>query len=259
MSSTVRHALVCGASSGIGRGAALALAGRGLDVTVLARSGEKLRALVPEMLSAGAPAARHLVADHDDRAGLGRAVERLLADRGPVHVLVNNSGGPPPGALLEASDDDFLAAFGRHLLANHLLVRATLPGMREAGWGRIVNVISVSVYEPLPNLGVSNTIRGAVASWAKTLSLELPPGVTVNNVLPGLTATDRLFALVEELAQRTGQSADSIQEAWRAGVPEGRLGRVEELGEVIAFLASDAASYVRGVSLPVDGGRLHGI
>ncbi len=259
MSSPDRHALVCGASSGIGRGAALALAGRGLDVTVLARSEDKLRALVPELLAAGASGARYAVADHDDRAGLGRAVERLLAAHGPVHVLVNNSGGPPPGAILEASDDDFLTAFGRHLLANHLLVRSTLPGMREAGWGRIVNVISISVYEPLPNLGVSNTVRAAVAAWAKTLSRELPPGITVNNVLPGLTATDRLFSLIDQLAEQTGQSADAIRDAWRSGVPEGRIGRVEELGEVIAFLASDAASYVRGVSIPVDGGRLSGI
>lgn len=259
MENPVRHALVCGASSGIGRGAALALAARGADVTVLARSRDKLSALVPELERAGAAGARYVVADHHDRPGLAAAVETLVAEHGPVHVLVNNSGGPPPGPILEATEDDFLAAFGQHLLANHLLVRLTLPGMRAAGWGRIVNVISASVREPLANLGVSNTIRGAVASWAKTLSRELPPGVTVNNVLPGLAATDRLSSLIETLAARSGRAAGELRAEWQAGVPEGRIGRVEELGRVIAFLASDDASYVRGVSLPVDGGRLHGI
>lgn len=254
-----RHALVCGASSGIGRGAALALAGRGARVTVLARSADKLEALVPKLAAAGAPAAQFVVADHDDRVGLAVAVEELLEARGPVHVLVNNSGGPPPGPVLEAAEHDFLVAFGRHLLANHLLVTLVLPGMREAGWGRIVNVISTSVREPIDNLGVSNTIRGAVAAWAKTLSRELPPGVTVNNVLPGLTGTGRLSSLIEQIAEQTGRAPGILRQEWEASVPEGRIAGVEELGNVIAFLASDAASYVRGVSFPVDGGRLRSI
>ena len=259
MHKSERHALVCGASAGIGRAAALALAGQGFRVTALARSEDKLASVVGELLAAGAPEARALVADHSDREGLEAKVRQLLGEAGPVHVLVNNSGGPPPGRLLDATPADFLAAFERHLLANHLLVTLTLPGMREAGWGRIVNVISTSVREPLPNLGVSNTTRGAVASWAKTLSRELPPGVTINNVLPGLTATERLGSLAEKIGEQTGRSTQSVREGWEAAVPEGRIARVEEVAGVIAFLASDAASYVRGVSLPVDGGRLNSI
>ena len=254
-----RHALVCGASAGIGRAAALALAGLGAEVTALARSRGALESLMPELEREGSPRARFVVADHDDRPRLETAVEGLIQRQGPVHVLVNNSGGPPPGPILEAREEDFLAAFGRHLLANHLLVRLTLEGMRQAGYGRIINIISVSVREPLPGLGVSNTTRGAVASWAKTLSRELPPQITINNLLPGFTGTDRLMSLRAKMAEQSGTSEEAIQQRWESMIPEGRIGRPEELGAVIAFLASPAASYVRGVSLPVDGGRLQGI
>ncbi len=259
MSLVSRHALVCGASAGIGRAAAVALAGLGARVTGLARSQEQLETLVPELLAAGAESARYVVADMEDRAVLARTLDGLLRDTGPVHVLVNNTGGPPSGPLLDASEDDFLRAFGRHLLAAHLAVRAVLPGMREAGFGRIVNVISTSVREPIANLGVSNTIRGAMASWSKTLAGELPPGVTVNNVLPGYTRTERLASLATALAAQTGRSEAEIERDWVTGVPEGRLGAPEEIGQAIAFLASPAASYIRGVSLVVDGGRLHAI
>ena len=258
-SSSSRHALVCGASAGIGRATAMALAGQGVKVTALARSRDALETLMPELERAGSPRARFLVADHEDRPRLKTAVEGLIHREGPVQVLINNSGGPPPGPILEAREEDFLRAFGRHLLANHLLVQLTVDGMRRSGYGRVVNVISVSVREPLPGLGVSNTIRGAVASWAKTLSRELPPQITVNNLLPGFTATERLMSLKKQLAEQSGISEDEIEARWRNMIPEGRVGRPEELGAVIAFLASPAASYVRGVSLPVDGGRLSGI
>jgi len=254
-----RHALVCGASAGIGRATALALAAAGSEVTALARSADRLAALVPELLAAGAPSARALVADLDDTAALGAAIDALLATAGPVAILVNNTGGPPPGPLLEADEGAFLATFRRHVLAAHLLVRRLLPGMRALGYGRIINVISLSVREPLPLLGVSNTIRGAMASWAKTLALELPPGITVNNVLPGYTDTERLGALASATAARQGVGIEQIREAWCASIPEGRLGQPDELGAVIAFLASPAAAYVRGVSLPVDGGRLRSL
>ncbi|MEW6741342.1 MAG: SDR family oxidoreductase [Planctomycetota bacterium] len=253
------HALVCGASAGIGRAAAISIARRGAAVTVLARSRRKLEELLPVLREAGAREARFLVADHDNRPALAETVRAFLKDNGPVHVLVNNSGGPPGGPILDAGDEDFLTAFGRHLLANHLLVKLVLPGMREAGWGRIVNIISMTVREPIVGLGVSNTVRGAVASWAKTLSLELPPGITINNVLPGYADTERLAALKESIAARTGVSEAEVERAWIASVPEERLGRPEELGAAVAFLASPEASFVRGVSLLVDGGRTRGI
>jgi 3-oxoacyl-[acyl-carrier protein] reductase len=253
------HALVCGASAGIGRAAALAMASAGAELTLLARSGSTLEAQLPALLEAGAPQARAVVADLDDRPALALVVGELLERHGPVQVLVNNTGGPPPSPLLEADEPAFLAAFGRHVLASHLLVRALLPGMEATGYGRIVNVISLSVREPIPMLGVSNTIRGAMASWSKTLAMELPPGITVNNVLPGYTDTERLTALGQAIATRQGVELADVQAAWCAMVPEGRLGEPAELGAVIAFLASPAAAYLRGTSIPVDGGRLRSI
>ena len=256
---TGKHALVCGASSGIGRATAMALGELGAQVTVLARRRELLDTLVAELEASGAVSPRAVQADLDDRVALGATIDGLLENAGPVHILVNNSGGPPGGPILQASEEAFLQAFGRHTLANHLLVRRCLPGMTEAGYGRIINVISTSVREPIPNLGVSNTIRGSVASWAKTVSGELPPGVTINNVLPGFTDTDRLGSLAKGRADRSGGTTEGVYELWRSQIPEGRLGRPDELASVIAFLASPAASYIRGVSLPVDGGRLRSI
>lgn len=256
---TGRHALVCGASSGIGRATALALASRGARVTALARSLDKLKSLVEELRTAGGEGSGYLVADLDDRGGLERVIREHLAAEGQIKILVNNSGGPKGGPILHATEAEFEVAFGRHVLASHLLVRLVLPGMAEAGFGRIVNVISTSVREPIAGLGVSNTIRGAMASWAKTVSKELPPGVTINNVLPGYTATERLTSLKESTAQRTGRKPAEVEAEWLASIPEGRLAQPEEIAAAIAFLASPAASYVRGVSLAVDGGRLQSI
>ncbi|MEA3190199.1 MAG: 3-oxoacyl-[acyl-carrier protein] reductase [Thermoplasmata archaeon] len=254
-----RHALVCGASQGIGQAAAVALAELGATVTVLARNPAKLASLRPILMQAGATETHMIVADLDDRAGLREAVAAHLEKAGPVHILVNNTGGPHSGALLETKEAEFLHAYGRHLLASHLLVQLVVPGMKEAGYGRIVNVLSTSVREPIPGLGVSNTIRATMASWAKTLSRELPPGVTINSVLPGYTDTERLTELSTTMAARQGKSPKDVAKGWVDVTPEGRLGRPEEIGSVIAFLCSPAASFVRGVVLPVDGGRLNSI
>ncbi len=254
-----RHALVCGASAGIGAAAAVALGSAGASLTLLARRLPQLQATAAAASAAGAPAVRTLVVDLQQLRPLEVAIADLLSTDGPVHILVNNTGGPPPGALLEADGGALLQAFERHLLASHLLVRAVVPGMRTAQYGRIINVISTSVREPLDGLGVSNTIRAAMAGWAKTLSRELPPGITINNVLPGATDTDRLASIRDGKASVSGQTPQQVVDGWLAGIPEGRLGRPEELGAVIAFLASPAAAYVRGVSLPVDGGRLRSI
>jgi 3-oxoacyl-[acyl-carrier protein] reductase len=250
------HALICGASKGIGRGAALAVARLGVKVTVLARSGDLLRDLEGELRRAGARGTRAIVADLDHRDALFAQVESLIRAEGPIHILLNNTGGPAAGPLVEAQEGAFLQAFERHVLVSHGLVRRVLPGMALSGYGRIINVLSSSVREPIPGLGVSNTIRGAMASWSKSLSRELPPSVTINNVLPGKIDTGRLSELKVALAQKAGASPEEIEATWLANIPEGRLGTPEEIGRVIAFLASPAASFVRGVSLPVDGGQL---
>ena len=252
-----RHALVCGGSAGIGRASAEAFARLGVRVTLLARRESLLQAVVSDLESVGNVDVDWRVADLDDRVGLGEVMARLLEDRGPIEILVNNTGGPPAGRLLDATPEDLTVAFGRHVLASLALVKAVLPGMEKAGWGRIVNVISTSVREPIPSLGVSNVIRGAMASWAKTLSRELPPGITINNVLPGYTDTERLQELGTSLADARSVPVADVQEGWIGEVPEGRLGRPEEVAEAVVYLA--CAAYVRGINLVVDGGRLRSI
>lgn len=254
-----RHALVCGASEGIGRATARELALLGADVTVLSRRAPALRAVVDALPCSAAQRHRVLAADVSQRDALCEAIAGLAA-QAPVHILVNNTGGPPGGPALAAGEAEFLDAFGRHLLANHALVQSLVPGMRAAGWGRIVNVVSTSVYEPIAGLGVSNTIRGAVAGWAKTLSRELAPaGITVNNVLPGYTDTARIDQILRERSAASGRTRDEVLASMLASVPTGRMARPEETGGVIAFLCSPAAAYVTGVSLAVDGGRMQSI
>jgi 3-oxoacyl-[acyl-carrier protein] reductase len=254
-----RHALVCGGSEGIGRAAARELALLGADVTVLARRAEVLQETVAALPRSGAQQHGWIAADVSQPDTLRAQVEALAAGK-PVQILVNNSGGPPGGPVHSAEAAAFFDAFNRHLVANQTLVQALLPGMRAANWGRVVNVISTSVKEPIANLGVSNTVRGAVASWAKTLSRELAPfGITVNNVLPGYTETGRIAQIVADRARASGQSEDAILQGMRGNVPAGRFAQPSEIGGVIAFLCSPAAGYVNGVSLAVDGGRMQSI
>jgi 3-oxoacyl-[acyl-carrier protein] reductase len=253
---TGKHALVCGGSQGIGRAAAIELAALGADVTLLARSREALDAAL-----AGLPkkhdAQQHatIAADMNDHAGLRAKVEAAAHLR-PVQILVNNSGGPPGGPAHAAAPDEFRRAFEQHLVAAQVLLQAVLPGMKASGYGRIVNVISTSVKEPIRNLGVSNTIRGAVANWAKTLAGELAVhGITVNNVLPGYTQTQRLEQILADRTKATGKSGAEIEQAMLATVPAGRFAKPAEIAAVVAFLATPAAGYVNGVNVPVDGGR----
>ncbi len=254
-----KHALVCGGSEGIGRATAYELALLGAEVTLLARRAEVLREVAAALPTPQAQRHDWLTADMRNPASLHMQVEALTAER-PVHILINNTGGPPGGPAHTASAGAFEAAFAQHLLANHALVQAVLPGMRAGRWGRIVNVISTSVREPIPNLGVSNTIRGAVASWAKTLSRELASdGITVNNALPGYTETARLRQIVSDRAHHSGQTEDAVTRAMLNTVPAARFAQAAEVAAAIAFLCSPAAAYINGVSLAIDGGRMNSL
>lgn len=253
---TGRHALVCGASQGIGRASAIELAELGANVTLLARSVDKLRA-VADGLPHPRPGQRHDWRNVDmlDTASLQAAANDIVV-ASPVHILVNNTGGPPGGLVYIASAEAFEKAFRQHLLAGQTLLQAVLPGMRSSGYGRIVNVISTSVKEPIAGLGVSNTVRAAVAGWAKTLSAELAAdGITVNNVLPGYTRTSRLEGLLAAKAAAGNQSEDEVAQGMLATVPARRFGEASEVAAVVAFLCTPAAAYVNGVSVAVDGGR----
>ena len=257
---TGKHALVCGGSQGIGRAAAIELAQLGADVTLLARSRDALDtavAALPKVHAAQTHAT--IAADMGDHATLRAKVE-ASANAHPVHILVNNTGGPPGGPVHGAGADEFLVAFNQHVIAAQTLLQAVLPGMKATGYGRIVNVISTSVKEPIRNLGVSNTIRGATASWAKTLAGELGAfGITVNNVLPGYTQTQRLEQILAERTRATGKSSAEIEQAMLATVPAGRFAKPAEIAAAIAFLASPAAAYINGINVPVDGGRMQSL
>jgi len=247
-----KRALVCGASQGIGAASARALAECGARVTLVSRSAERLAA-VREALPG--PDHEVLGLDLGSPDDLVENLDTIAA--GGYHILIHNSGGPPAGRAIDADPAEFEAGFHQHLIAGQRLAQALVPGMRQAGYGRIVNIISTSVKEPIPGLGVSNTVRGAVAAWAKTLSRELgPDGITVNNVLPGFTETPRLDSLVAGKAKAQDTTEDQVQKTMLAGVPLGRFCKPEETAAAITFLCSPLASYITGINLPVDGGRL---
>ena len=249
-----KRALVCGASQGIGAACARGLAQQGAEVILLARKQEALEAVRSELPNPD----QHqcLAVDLLDHKKLHDSIQQFLPGEKPISILVCNSGGPVGGPLLEADSESFLSAFKQHVLANQVLSKLLLPQMKDAAYGRIINIISTSVKAPIPNLGVSNTIRAAVANWAKTLSLELAPfGITVNNVLPGYTKTPRLENLIKLAAKREECSELKVEEEWKSDVPLGRFASPDEIANAVCFLASPAASYINGINLPVDGGR----
>lgn len=252
MGSSQRWALVCGASQGIGRAVAESLADQGWNLALLARSEATLKEVAQ-----GLKTESHIwVQDLSEHKGLKEGAKALLKSVGPISALINNSAGPKGGPLLAADPIEFESALRSHVMAAHILTQALSTNMKEQKFGRIVNVISTSVKAPIPNLGVSNTIRGAMASWSKTMSLELGPfGITVNNVLPGYTKTDRLMSLKTASAEREGVSPQSIEQNWLKSIPSGRFAEPREIAEAVAFLASERAGYINGINLPVDGGR----
>lgn len=250
------RAVVGGASQGIGRGCAEALAADGATVIALSRGKEALTAVTAELPSPVGQVHTPLAVDYSDTSAVA-ATAAAIVDRAGVEILVNNTGGPAPGALTAADPGDLEDAFATHVLAYQTLVAAVQPGMIAAGYGRIVNIISTSVVTPIPGLGVSNTIRAAVANWGRTLAVELGGhGITVNNVLPGYIDTDRLRTSNQRRAELAGTTVEEMAAAQVASIPVGRLGTPADIGSAVAFLASPAAGYISGVDLPVDGGRL---
>lgn len=249
-----RTALVCGASRGIGRATAETLAAQGARVILLARDAAALESVRAGLAGDGHAA---IAADLDDPGAMVERIAEQVRASGPVNILVNNTGGPPGGPLHDADAEVLEGTFRRHVVSAQALLQLVLPGMRESGYGRVVNVISTSVKEPIPGLGVSNTIRAAMANWAKTLAGELgPAGITVNNVLPGFTRTDRLAELFAARAEARGVDVSVVEEEARARIPMGRFAEAGEIAAAIAFLASPAGAYINGINLPVDGGRM---
>ncbi|WP_423146653.1 SDR family oxidoreductase [Rubrolithibacter danxiaensis] len=251
---TGKRALICGSSQGIGKAAAIELALLGASVTLVARNVEKLQDVISKLPADDTESHHYLIADFNDPEDLKAKVSEYIQEH-PVDILINNTGGPPAGPAIDAQPEEFSKAFSNHLICNQILTQLVVPNMKTAAWGRIVNIISTSVKTPLKGLGVSNTIRAAVASWAKTLAAELGSfGITVNNVLPGFTMTRRLESLIQNRAEKESSTYEAVELAMINEIPLKRIADPHEVAAAIAFLASPAASYINGINFPVDGG-----
>lgn len=247
-----KNALVCGSTQGIGRATAILLAKEGVNITLIARNEEKLKVVLAELPNEN-QCHNYLVADFSNPNEL----EKLIATNDlKFHILVNNTGGPKSGELISATTTDLMNAFQMHIVCNQILVKALVPFMKSEKYGRIINVISTSVKEPIPGLGVSNTIRSAVGSWAKTLATELGHfQITVNNVLPGFTNTSRLDEIIKIKARNENTTEEMMERIMKNYVPAKRFAKPEETAAAVTFLASKQAGYINGINLPVDGGR----
>ncbi len=254
---TGRRALVGGSTQGIGKAVAQELALMGAHITLIARNAEELENVKTGLMNLKQQKHHTIVADFSDPEQLKEVVGKYLSKGNEVNILVNNTGGPAGGPLLQDEPEKFLATFNQHLICNHILAQLVMDGMIASGYGRIINIISTSVKAPLPGLGVSNTIRAAVANWAKTLANEVGKyGVTVNNVLPGATATQRLESIIKNKATKNTQNEEEVKKEMIKEIPLGRFADATEIANAVAFLASPAGAYITGINLPVDGGRL---
>ena len=252
-----RNALVCGSSKGIGASTAIELSKLGVSITLLARDKDSLENVFNNLSTSDNQNHNVIIADFDNPVELKEKIDAYVKQNPPIHILINNSGGPKPGPIIDANIEDFIAAFNRHLICNHILVQALVPRMKEENFGRIINITSTSVKQPIKGLGISNTIRGAVANWAKTLSFELGEfGITVNNILPGYTDTQRLQEIFLNKSKKSNFDIESIVSDAHSQIPLGRFADPKETAKAICFLASEDASYINGINLPVDGGRL---
>ena len=252
-----KNALICGSTAGIGKAVSMEFAQLGANVTLFSRNEDKLKLVIESMACLDNQNHRFLVGDFNHPDSIQSIINNDISQGNTYHILINNSGGPKGGPIIDAVKTEFLEGFNRHLICNHILSTALLSGMKSENYGRIINIISTSVKQPIQGLGVSNTIRGAVASWSKTLSFEVSSwGITVNNILPGFTNTERLFSLIASKAKSSNRTEADIEDEFKKQIPAGRFGDPEETAKAIAFLASPAAAYINGVNLAVDGGRL---
>lgn len=254
-----KSALVCGGSKGLGYGSAVELAKLGCQIVLLARSEEKLHANISELDKLNGLKNSYICVDLLD---INDAIRKIteVTSANPIHILINNTGGPSAGTIQEATSEELSRAFNMHIIASQEISRCLIPFMTSEGYGRIINIVSTSVRQPIPRLGVSNTIRGAMASWSKTLSTELAStGITVNNVLPGTTKTSRIDELMNAMKDAQGISLDEVRDNFLKEIAMGRFAEVEEIASLVAFLASPAASYITGTSIPADGGKIKSI
>lgn len=252
-----KTALVCGSTDGIGKSTAMELATLGANVVLMARSEEKLVTTLNELPSQYWQKHKYIVADFSHPEKVKQSAEDFIKENGNIQILVNNTGGPPAGALIDADITSFYSALDMHLKCSHFLVQTVFEGMKDSKYGRIINIISTSVKIPITGLGVSNTVRGAMANWSKTLANEIAIyGITVNNVLPGYTLTGRLEGLINKKSIAREVSANQIENEMLSSIPAARFADPEEVANAVAFLATPAAAYINGINLPVDGGRL---
>jgi 3-oxoacyl-[acyl-carrier protein] reductase len=249
-------ALVGGSTQGIGKAIAMQLAQNGATVILIARNEIKLIETLLELKNTEGVIHSYLVADFSDFDNFKKIIDAFF-ENNIVDIIINNTGGPPAGAALDKSLDDFQTTFEMHLLANHFLAQKAFEGMKKKRWGRIINILSSTIKQPKTSMVLSNSIRAAVANWAKTLASELAPhGITVNNVLPGYIATERLNELNLFKSSMSKKDLSLIEKEMIAEIPIGRLGKPEEMAYAVAFLCSHMADYITGINLPVDGGVL---
>lgn len=252
-----KKAVICGSTQGIGKASAIEIAKLGANVTLVARNEEKLKNVLQELDTSRGQSHDYLLVDFSNSKHLIDKIQTYVQEQSEIHILVNNTGGPAGGAIFEATTEEFVKAYEQHLVCNHILVQNLVPLMQKARYGRIINIISTSVKEPIANLGVSNTTRWAVASWAKTLAGELGKfNITVNNVLPGFTDTIRLQSIIENRANKQHKTKEEVAQVMKNQVPMQRFAEASEVANAVAFLASPASSYINGTNINVDGGRV---